>query len=705
MNKNMIAEDERYEEHEITAEEAEKEAENQAKLAEKLQVFGGRLSRLVTERVSKRADIEKRWLRDLRQFNGRYESDEEARLQDSEGSKIFVNLTRSKTNAAEARLSDMLFPTDDRNWGIRPTPIPQLVNAAKKGNPEEQDQARQIMDQAKTASEHMTTEIEDQLTESKYAAICRDAIRDACKIGTGIIKGPVVVGGRAVSWVKDADGIQQMQVNDNLRPGTQYVDPWNFYPDDSATSIEDSESNLERHYLTRKKLIKLAHTPGYLKEQFRLILGEGSIPTQTTLSWQSELREISGISDSVTANKYEMWEYTGPINKDELLSAGVEVEEDELIEFYGTVLFIDNHVVRVSLHPMDTEDDVYRVFNWEKDDASMFGFGIPYLICNPQKVVNGSWRMVLDNGGLSAGPQVVIDKDAIKPEDNDWTLKPRKIWIKQKSGVQVDHAFKVFQIDNNQTALMNIFGTARELIDEETNLPLIAQGEGGGNTPDTAKGMDMLMNSANIVLRRAVKNFDDDVTTPHITAYYNWNMQFGEDEDIKGDYKVDARGSGALLAREMQQERLMHFSNIAGSNEEFSMRTDWNGLYKQLVKHMQISKDDVMLPEDKVKEMMEQRQNQQPQISPDKQAELELKGQALELSHQEFQMKLEQEGQIRMADIASRENITIAQLKERTGIELHKEQNKRDIESGRQTLEQSKQMMQKENLAQGRDTF
>lgn len=683
-------------------EQAELEREEQ--LSEKLQVFGSRLSRLVTERVSGRADIERRWLSDLRQYNGRYDVDEESRLQDSDGSKIFVNITRSKTNAAEARLSDMLFPTDDKNWGIRPTPVPELSDAVKRGTPEEQENARGILKAAKEAADQMASEIDDQLVESNYAAICRDAIRDSCRMGTGIIKGPVVVADGSRTWSFDEDGIPFLEVANELLPATKYVDPWNFYPDPSASCIEDSESNLERHYLTRKKLIRLARTPGYLEDQLRLVLQSDSRPTHTTHDWKAEIREISGIADTAHDNKYEMWEYNGPISKDELEAAGIETDQDELVEYYGTVLFIGNQVVRVSLHPMDSEDELYRVFNWEKDDASIFGFGVPYILRNPQKVMNGAWRMVLDNGGLSAGPQVVVDRDAVSPADGDWRLKPRKVWYKEKSGLQVDHAFRVYQIDNNQAALMNIFSSARQLADEETNLPLIAQGE-NQNAPDTAKGMDMLMNSANIVLRRAVKNFDDDVTRPHITAYYNWNMQFGTKDEIKGDYKIEARGSGALLAREMQQERLMHFINIAGMNEEFSLRTDWDGLYKQIVKHMQISKDDVMLSEDEVEKALEARSNQQPQLSPDKQAEIQLKEQEIELKHQEFQMELQQNGDLKLAEIASRENITVEQLKAKTGLELKKEQNKRDIAAGHMSLEQAKQILQKKNLDNRYDTF
>src|SRR5690554_3525795 len=150
--------------------------EEQERLSEKLQVFGSRLQSLVTQRVSERAEVEQRWLKDLRQYNGKYSPEEEQRLDNANGSKIFVNITRNKSNAAEARLSDMLFPTDDRNWGIRPTPVPELNAIAENTGTEEAAEATAIIKEAKKLSEGMQREIDDQLNESSYAAKCRDMI-------------------------------------------------------------------------------------------------------------------------------------------------------------------------------------------------------------------------------------------------------------------------------------------------------------------------------------------------------------------------------------------------------------------------------------------------------------------------------------------------------------------------------------------------
>jgi hypothetical protein len=693
--------------------EEQYEQESPDQYSERLQVLGSRLQVMVLDAVSTRGAIEDRWIKDMRQYQGEYEPNEINEMRKAKSSSIFANLTRNKTNAAEARLSDMLFPTDDRNWGIRPTPVPELSRAIQGDDPQQKQTAHALIREAKERAEAMTKEIDDQLTESSYPAIGRDVIHDACVFGTGVMKGPVVVGRTNQQWKTDEYGNSSLSYQDDFSAGTQYVDLWNFYPESSATKINEAEHVLERHFVTRKQLITLARNPNYLADQIQAALDEDALNSQTTHNWNSELRAISGLTEATKSTCYEMWEYNGPINKDDLIAAGAEIEEDNsLVEYFGTILVIGNRVIRASVHPMDTQEEIYRVFNWEKDRSCIFGFGVPYLMRNPQAVINACMRMILDNGGLSAGPQIVFDEDAIEPLNGQWELAPRKLWKKKKTGVPVREAFEVYQINNNQAELMNIFQMARQLADEETNLPLIAQGEQSGHITKTAHGMDMLMNSANIVLRRAVKNFDDDVTRPHITAYYNWNMQFNENPEIKGDFNIDARGSSALLAREMQAERLMTFGNLAGSNPKFDELTDWEGTYKEIVKALQVSSESVMLPPEKVQENAEARANQPPPIDPleqmklqVKQAELQMKqeiaGQELSLKQQEMQNR----AQIDMANIASREQITIAQLKERTGLELQKDKTKRDIAAIDMNIKQADHILKEKNMQAGYDSY
>jgi len=701
--------------------------------AERLQVFGGRLAKLAKDAVNKRQQVEQRWLADLRQFHGEYDEETKANLQGS-GSKVFVNITRNKKSAAEARAQDMLFPTDDSNWGIKPTPIPELAEAEQG---ETLQIAGQAIDKAELAQQAdklarqkakaMERTISDQLNEAKYNAKARDVISDACQLGTGILKGPVVIGRSRKRWVTDQSGLSVLTVEENLVPTVERVDPWDFYPDMSACTVDEAEYIFERHRLTRKQLRDFARMPGVLQDQIRNVLEGEAADTQYSKDYTNDIRSITGVDSVSHSSRYEMWEYHGPISKEDLLAAGANIDEDDdpLEEYEGVVFFIGQNVLKVVVNPLDTEERPYSVFCWEKDISSVFGFSVPYLMRNPQKVINASWRMMLDNGGMSVADQVVVNRGVIEPADGKWQLAPKKLWYLKDKTRSVAEAFGSFSTQSHQAELANIFTMARQLADEETNLPLIAQGEQASHVTKTSSGMAMLMNSANIVLRRAVKNWDDEITGTLIPRFYDWNMQHSEDPSIKGDFSVDARGSSALLVREKQQENLMILANISGGNPHLAERRDWAGLDKQIMKALEVPVDEVTLSDEQIQENQRKAAENPPQdpAAMKAQADIQLKQAQMQYEQQRDQMgfqidqqrlqldaqyqsaKLEQDRELGLAKIAAQENLTIAQLQAKVGIEQQKERTKRDIAAATASHKQTETQLKAQNLARGHDTY
>jgi hypothetical protein len=70
----------------------------------------------------------------------------------------------------------------------------------------------------------------------------------------------------------------------------------------------------------------------------------------------------------------------------------------------------------------------------------------------------------------------------------------------------------------------------------------------------------MLMSAASVTLKDQVKLFDEGITKPFITAMYHWNMQFSPKPELKGDFKVRARGWTGLVARELYVGQLDSFA-------------------------------------------------------------------------------------------------------------------------------------------------
>lgn len=672
------------------------------RLKEALGATIGRLETEANDRVAKRQNVEKRWLMDLRQFQGEYEPDIKAKLEKAEKSTLFINETRPKTNACEARLSDMLFPTDDRNWGIGATPVPELTKQAQssleageealQGANESQEagdseaakkqaeqaaahygNAKQLkaeMDEARKRAEAMQLEIDDQLTECSYSIHSRDAIRDACKIGTGITKGPIAAEDRTRrSWAKPADngdsGYQLGFVEDS-RPAIIWVDPWSFFPDPDARRIEESESTFERHLYTKKEMRGLAKQPGFDKDAIRRILTDKQ--TRPQPNYLAELRNISGESTAPMDGRYQVWEYRGPLGEEDMKDAcrclGKEdvletIEADPLQEMNVVLWFCEGEVLKFGIHHLDSGEGIYSIFNLEKDESSIWGFGIPAVMRDPQKASAGAWRMMMDNAGLCARPQIEVDTSVIEPADDNYTLTSGKVWLRKQDAPAGKLGFHIHNIDSHQGELMAIIKLAAEAIDSSTNISVISQGEQGAHTTQTSGGMAMLMNAVNVVFRRMVKNFDDDITVPNIRRMYDWNMQFSDKEYIKGDFEVDARGTSVLLVREVQSQNLMALANMT-AHPAIGPLLKAAPILRKLVQSMMIPADEVVITDEELKEKIAQETDSEPQQPPEmmvKQMDIEGRMQIA---------KIEQETALMIH--ADKMNISIEDLK--TKLEL-----------------------------------
>lgn len=279
---------------------------------------------------------------------------------------------------------------------------------------------------------------------------------------------------------------------------------------------------------------------------------------------------------------------------------------------------------------------------------------------------------------------------------------------------------------------------SQQLADTETNLPVLLQGEGvsGGPGSKTATGMQMLMNNSNIVLRSAVKNFDDGITTTLVRRFYDYHMTYTDRAEIKGDFDVVARGSTVLVAREEQQEKLMMLSQIAGGNPLFAQMTDWPGLYKEILRSMQVPTDRVVKSDEEI-EQMQNPENQQQEPDPatqlkmaevqlkqqqaqmqaqQQQAELQLKQQAQQFDQQYKQAQLQTQQEKDRAELALRQGLTIAQLEaklqmESSRIELEMQktsaqlQTQRDAKAAELTDRQNDRKARQQNMANGYDSY
>ena len=184
-------------------------------------------------------------------------------------------------------------------------------------------------------------------------------------------------------------------------------------------------------------------------------------------------------------------------------------------------------------------------------------------------------------------------------------IYPWKVWA-FKNSVDVRQAMAVWDLPSHTAELLSLGKMFSEFADELTT-PRFMQGDNSGlrGAGKTARGLSMLMGAANIILKDLVKAFDDNITSPFIKALYHWNMQFNPKEEIKGDFDIIARGSSALIAKEIQAERMTQAVAVT-DNPRFQGRVKDDELLQEIFKSMDL--DTEILRDDKEYQDWQQQQ-------------------------------------------------------------------------------------------------
>ncbi len=105
------------------------------------------------------------------------------------------------------------------------------------------------------------------MVESQYPAEARKVIFDAARLGAGVLERPIPTAKREVVANKAADGVEVL-IRQVVKPGTRWVDVWNFYPDPACCeNIHNGDYCFERDFFSEHQVRDLLKTPGYIRSR------------------------------------------------------------------------------------------------------------------------------------------------------------------------------------------------------------------------------------------------------------------------------------------------------------------------------------------------------------------------------------------------------------------------------------------------------
>ena len=584
---------------------------------------------------SRRYD-EQRWLKAYRNYRGIYSAD--VKFTESEKSRVFIKVTKTKTLAAYGQITDVLFANNSFPLSVEPTIVPEGVAeyvhietaGAKPGQPAAPETpdagalfgykgdgkdlppgatTQSLLDRlgplketlkeekivegagvtpssltfspAMVAAKKMQKKILDQLDESNANKQLRAAAFEMALFGTGVMKGPFAVDKEYPKWNEKGEYEPVIKT----RPHSSHVSVWDFYPDPDADNTEDAQYVIERHKMSKTQVLALKKRPMFRKNVIDEVVLQGE--NYTKKYWEDDLNDFAV---NYGVERFEVLEYWGNVSVDLLTSNDITIPKElkDYDDLQANIWYCNGKVIRLVLNPFKPSRIPYYAVPYELNPYSIFGVGIAENMDDTQTLMNGFMRMGVDNAVLSGNLIFEIDETNLVP-GQDMSVYPGKMFRRQ-GGAPGQSLFGT-KFPNVSQENMQMFDKARQLADESTGLPSFSHGQTGvAGVGRTASGISMLMNAASGGIKTVIKNIDDYLLRPMGEAFFSFNMQFDYDPEAAGDLEVRARGTESLMQNEVRSQRLLQFLQVV-NNPTLAPFAKMPYIIREIAKSMDLDPD------------------------------------------------------------------------------------------------------------------
>lgn len=529
----------------------------------------------------------------LRTYKGQYDPSKLAEIKKFGGSEVYARITSTKARGATALLRDVYLGAD-RPWDIEPTPVPEVpdnvmesvdelvkIEVATLQQSGQQLDQQQIADRvsmlrkaAERAAKHQAEQeavrsgdkLDDLITEGGFYDAFAEFLIDLPIFPFACIKGPCVRRQPQLKWVNGQAQMEQLPKMFWYR-----VSPFDLYWTPSAANVNEAEF-VERIRLTRSDLLAVRGLPGYDDEAIDEVLARYH---------DHGFREWWDVNDTERARleNREQWarttaglidtaEYHGSVSGQTLLDWGMTKEEinDPIQEYKVQAWLIDRFVIKVQLNPSPRQRAPYYISNFEKIPGTMAGYGLGDLLEDIQSVCNAAVRSMVNNLGISSGPQVVINDAVLQPGEDD-NLYPWKRWHVSFDPMITGTAkpIEFYQPNANSAELLGVYEKFSIMADEVSAIPRYMTGnERVGGAGRTASGLAMLMGNAAKTLQNVASTIDRDVWRPMLEALYDMIMLTNPGM-FRGDECIVVKGVNYAVKREQDRMRQLEFLQLTGN--------------------------------------------------------------------------------------------------------------------------------------------
>jgi hypothetical protein len=591
-------------------------------------MIGNKLYDMFEEYKKDRSNAEKNYVKNLRQFTGKYDPEIEQKLPPNM-SKAYPRITRVKVLLTLARLMNLMFPGNEKNWEIKATPSADITpeevmaklqeiaqldaavapqgdpgqaagnpeQAAQQGMPPMQGPAKPkitaatvraaVQEIAEERARELEIEIEDQLAEMggdqspDYIALVRSVLRSGIMYGPGFLHGPFAQPTSITTWDVDGD-TPRVREQTTYRPYFDFISVWDLYPDMSAKNFADQEGYWIRKILTRAQLRALGRREDFFEDQVKAAIKRHPDGNYKPENFENDLRDMAAgeeRSHKPGGNRYEVICYHGTISARDLKRAGAEVPSDKITDdVEAEIWMVENKIIKADINTwrkLGKEVRTIHAFVFDEDDTTLVGSGLPAVMRDSQMAVAAAARMVLDNGSMVCGPTVEMNEDLLTPDQDTTSIGSYRVYRREGLGQDASiPAIRNISIESHITELLQIIRLFMEFADAETFVNPQSGMEAPRGTAEpmrTAAGASMLRADAALPFKDVVRNFDS-FTQSVMQSLITFNQVFNP-RVPKGDFNAVARGATSLIAKEVRGQQMDQLATTLTDDERMDVDT------------------------------------------------------------------------------------------------------------------------------------
>lgn len=517
--------------------------------------------------------LEPQWRRNYDAFRSRYNSDNLMKWRAMEGnkwrSKVFCRLTKQKVMTGFNHVSALMLQQGRMPLTLSPTPVPEsspgVIMAPEDASLRAGQMERRIHDdwvQCRAAREYMTGMLEGAVygltwMRGPFLKPFERLVPDfGLPVDSDMYFPPDLV---------RRFGQYSMRRERIMRPVMESPSVWNMFWDLEAADHQKGHGVVYLEMMSKGRFSELITREGYDEGAGRKLLdafkGEGGDdPDADALG---PLRDQYNLRKRVIP-VYTFWGRV-PVKYLRAYGLGDGKKDTDELEVYLVCAKAGTPVVirRPVLNPLP-----YRqifMASWQELPHEPGGVGIPEDIEDTQMVINGLTRAMLDNKQLSSNLMSWWNPRHLAP-GQDKTMYPGKSFELDDHVDNPQAAISFFSppdVTGNTPQLLEMF---RQSADDETGLGRIMDGSTGG-TRKTAFEISRVMESGNKMIGGICRNHDEGLIEPMAVAWYHYHMICGNDDAIKGDYLIEARGFQSYQDKAVRAAKLMELAQFSLANQ------------------------------------------------------------------------------------------------------------------------------------------